>query len=140
MSHEHDHDEHQGGGYFRGLLTGVLFGAAAALMFAPKRGEEMRGELRGRVDDLRGRAEELQGRVTEAASEIKERGTHLVESAKERSTAVIEHAKQEAVELKSEAAQEVQGVKETIVPQQDEAATSSEEANAEQEHDVVNSV
>jgi hypothetical protein len=35
--------------------AGLVVGAALGLLFAPKRGEEVRGELRHRLDDLRQR-------------------------------------------------------------------------------------
>lgn len=40
-----------------GLLTGALAGAAAALLMAPRSGEEMQGELRQRGQALRDEAE-----------------------------------------------------------------------------------
>lgn len=40
-----------------GMLTGALAGAAAALLMAPRSGEEMKGELRERGQALRDQAE-----------------------------------------------------------------------------------
>jgi gas vesicle protein len=145
-----EHEEHSGGGYFRGLVTGVLLGAAAMLFLAPKRGEEMRQELaegagrfREKADELKGRAEGLGSRVSETAQDLKERGQHLVESAKERSTSVVEHAQQEASELKDEAQEEMQGAKEDVAAAKDavvEVAGQNADENGAQAHDVVKSV
>ena len=38
--------------------AGVILGAALGILFAPKRGEELRGDLRHRLDDLRTRGED----------------------------------------------------------------------------------
>lgn len=38
--------------------AGLLVGAALGVLFAPKRGDEIRGDLRHRLDDLRTRGEE----------------------------------------------------------------------------------
>ena len=43
-------------GYFRGLVTGVLIGAAAALFLTPKRGGELREELAEGAHNLKDRA------------------------------------------------------------------------------------
>jgi gas vesicle protein len=44
-------------GYLRGVLHGAVVGAAVALLYTPKRGEEMRAELSRRVEELRGKME-----------------------------------------------------------------------------------
>lgn len=41
-----------------GFGLGALLGAAAGLLFAPKAGDEVRGELGGRFKELKGRTEE----------------------------------------------------------------------------------
>ena len=38
--------------------AGVVVGAALGVLFAPKRGDELRGDIRHRLDDLRERGEE----------------------------------------------------------------------------------
>ena len=40
-------------GYLRGVFHGMLIGGAAALLYAPKPGREMRSELSGRFDQVR---------------------------------------------------------------------------------------
>ena len=116
-----EYEEHKGGGYLRGLLTGVLVGAAAALLLAPKRGEEMRQDLsegagrwREKAEDLKGKAEDLSGRVSETAHDLKERGQHLIDNARERGAAVVDHAKGEVEEFSAQAADEVAAVKDDI--------------------------
>lgn len=50
-------------GYMRGVLHGVVVGAAVALLYTPKRGEEMREELSRRVEELRGKMEPAVGQA-----------------------------------------------------------------------------
>jgi gas vesicle protein len=55
--------EDESGGYWRGLVTGVLIGAGVALLLAPRRGQELR-----------------EG-ILESAGNLKERGADAVETA-----------------------------------------------------------
>ena len=41
-------------GYLRGVMHGLLIGGAAALLYAPKPGREMRAELSDRLNQVRG--------------------------------------------------------------------------------------
>ncbi len=51
------------------VLAGAVIGAGAALMFAPKTGAEMRGDVRRRVRELTANANEKVSRVREAVGE-----------------------------------------------------------------------
>jgi gas vesicle protein len=51
-------EERHWGAFFFGLLLGLAAGAIAALLTAPKRGEEMRRELTERADELATRAKD----------------------------------------------------------------------------------
>jgi gas vesicle protein len=137
MSNEYEEQEEQsGGGYLRGLVTGVLLGAATMLLLAPKRGDEMRqdlvegaGRFREKADELKGRTEGLGARVNETAQELKERGQQLVECAKERGASVLGHVQHEDGECGCEATEEIGG-----------AEAAVEEAADDMAHDVVKSV
>ncbi len=41
-----------------GFGLGTLIGAAAGMLFAPKAGSELRGEIAGKAKDLKGKTEE----------------------------------------------------------------------------------
>lgn len=41
-------------GYLRGVVHGVMLGAAVALLYAPKPGRQLRQELNSRLDRVRG--------------------------------------------------------------------------------------
>lgn len=56
--------------------AGIAVGATLGLLFAPKRGEEIRGDLRHRLEDLRERVpssyDELRNRGRETVSDVQE--------------------------------------------------------------------
>lgn len=101
------------GGYIRGLVTGVLIGAGAALLLAPKRGEELReelaqnaaewkdkaaaGSLADRAQELKDRAAELSQTVTQKAQEYKAKDQDAVEDVVENASDVTEHDAEESV-------------------------------------------
>ncbi|HEX3629413.1 MAG TPA: YtxH domain-containing protein [Candidatus Dormibacteraeota bacterium] len=64
-------------GYFRGVVHGLIIGGAAALLYAPKPGRQMREELSDRLDQVRGQMkpviDQAQG-VVDAARPQVERG------------------------------------------------------------------
>lgn len=62
-----------GPGFFTGFIIGGLVGAALALLFTPKTGEEMRALLRSKMATLKERAEEMSAQVKEDVSEMDER-------------------------------------------------------------------
>jgi gas vesicle protein len=95
-------------GYIRGLVTGVLIGAGAALLLAPKRGEELReelaqnaaewkdkaasGSLADRAQELKYRATELSQSVAQKAQEYKTKGQSAVEEVAQNASDVVEDA------------------------------------------------
>lgn len=66
-----------------GFLMGILIGAVAALLYAPKAGDEMRVEFRSRADDLKRRAEDLQRIAQKLTGEAQTMGSTLIDDAKE---------------------------------------------------------
>lgn len=62
-------EERHWGAFFLGLLLGAIGGAIAALLLAPKRGDEMRRELSVRADEVR---QELATRADEIATKAKD--------------------------------------------------------------------
>lgn len=66
-----------------GFLMGLLIGAVAALLYAPKAGDELRDEFRVRADELRRRADELQRIALKLSGEAQVKGKELVDEAKQ---------------------------------------------------------
>jgi gas vesicle protein len=90
----HDHDDHDDpyiviekhSGGAGDLLLGVLIGAGVALLFAPRSGEETRGQIRRRArqagDTVRGVAEGVTGQVADTFESARSRVEEQIESAR----------------------------------------------------------
>jgi gas vesicle protein len=65
-----------------GFLVGLLVGAIAALLYAPKAGDELRDELRLRSDELKRRADDLQRIGERMAGEAQKKGKELIDDAR----------------------------------------------------------
>lgn len=66
MANEYDYESGGGSGFMMGLLTGTVLGAGLGMLFAPKSGSELRGQLSESASHL--------GR---SASEVAEKGREL---------------------------------------------------------------
>ena len=79
-----DNENGSGGGSFvMGLLTGTVLGAGLGMLFAPKRGSELRSQLSEQAGTLANQASEGVRKVTENAGEWADRGRDLYGKAKE---------------------------------------------------------
>ena len=65
-----------------GFLIGLLTGAVAVLLYAPKPGDVTRDELKLRGEELQRRADELQRVAQDLTSQAKVKGRELAEEAK----------------------------------------------------------
>lgn len=93
---------------FTGLVVGGVVGAATALLFAPRPGQEVRSELRDKAIDLRDRtsetvkgtvsqartkASELKDTVVDKAGELKERGQTTINKQLDRVSRAADNGK-----------------------------------------------
>ena len=69
-------------GYLSGLVTGLLFGAVAGLLLAPKKGQDLRSELADEAATLKDRAKNLGDSVATAAQDVKAHGAEILSTAK----------------------------------------------------------
>jgi gas vesicle protein len=98
---------------FTGFLVGSAIGAATALLFAPRSGEETRAEIRDKAVELRDRttetvkdtvsqakskAYEIKDTVYEKAEELKQRGKHTANEQLDRVSQAAEVGKQKVKE------------------------------------------
>lgn len=65
-----------------GFLIGLLTGAVAVLLYAPKPGDVTREELKARADELQRRADELQRVAQDLTAQAKVKGRELADEAK----------------------------------------------------------
>ena len=69
----HDESDARSFGFAYGLLVGTALGAAVALLFAPKAGSELRGQLADATSRFRRRANQAYDRAVGAMDDMTER-------------------------------------------------------------------
>jgi gas vesicle protein len=74
----------RGGEFMFGLLCGAAVGAAIGLLFAPKSGAELRGQLADSADKLRRRAGEKYDQASQVVNEAVDRGRDAVRRGREK--------------------------------------------------------
>lgn len=77
------------------LLIGLGAGTLIGLLFAPKSGRQMRGELRRRYQDARGSLEEWAGEARQAVDEAVERGADLANEIRDRVSPLVGNLKRD---------------------------------------------
>ncbi len=82
--------------------VGMLVGAAAGVLFAPKSGQETREDLSKRVDDLVGRGKDLSGEVTHSLSAARDKAMDVAGEAREKVAEVAGETKEKVASLASE--------------------------------------
>jgi gas vesicle protein len=75
----HREDSNQVGTAITFLLIGIGAGAIAALLLAPKSGEQLRREIRRKYEDAREAMEDLAEEAKEKVEEVMERGSDWVD-------------------------------------------------------------
>ena len=69
----YDNGEARSFGFAYGLLVGTALGAAVALLFAPKAGSELRGQLADATSRVRQRAGQVYNRASSAMDDMASR-------------------------------------------------------------------
>lgn len=87
-----------GGGFVMGLITGAAVGAALGLIFAPKRGSELRGDLARSTEDIRRRASRAYDTVSDTVSDLASKGGNVVSNMISKSEDVLAQG-QKAMEV-----------------------------------------
>src|SRR5215212_721095 len=78
-----DNEGSGGGSFVMGLLTGTVLGAGLGMLFAPKAGSELRGQLSEQAGNLANQASEGYRKASESAGEWAERGRDIYGKARE---------------------------------------------------------
>ena len=91
-----------GGEFFAGLFIGAIVGAAAALLLAPRSGEDTRKLIEEKGIEPRDRATELSTEARQRAEELQERGRIVLEEQKAKLEQAIEEGRQAAVKKREE--------------------------------------
>src|SRR5207302_949882 len=86
MADGYDRYENEGGGggsFVMGLLTGTVLGAGLGMLFAPKSGSELRGQISEQAGNLANQASEGYRRASENAGEWVDRGKDMYDKARD---------------------------------------------------------
>src|SRR4029077_8061199 len=86
MADGYDRYDNEGGGggsFVMGLLTGTVLGAGLGMLFAPKSGSELRGQLSDQANNIANQAQDQYRRVSGAASDLADRGREMYDKARD---------------------------------------------------------
>src|SRR4051794_5392042 len=86
MADGYDRYDNEGGGggsFVMGLLTGTVLGAGLGMLFAPKAGSELRGQLSDQANNIANKASEGYRRAGEAAGNWADKGREYVDKARD---------------------------------------------------------
>jgi gas vesicle protein len=81
-------------GYVRGVMHGILLGGVAALLYAPKRGKELRQELSARLDQMRGQVKPVLDQAQEVVQSARPQVERMVQSARPQVERTVSRAQQ----------------------------------------------
>jgi len=84
MADTYDRFENEGGGgsFVMGLLTGTVLGAGLGMLFAPKAGNDLRGQISEQAGTIKNTASEQYRKASETASDIAEKGRQVYDRAR----------------------------------------------------------
>jgi gas vesicle protein len=96
MADGYDRFENEGGGggsFVMGLLTGTVLGAGLGMLFAPKAGSELRGQIGEQANNFANQAKEGYQKASESAGQWAEKGRETASEWAERGKDVYDKAK-----------------------------------------------
>jgi len=84
MAYEYDRFEREegSGSFLMGLLAGTVLGAGLGMLFAPKAGSELRGQLGEQANRLRASANDAYGTASEKVHQMVDRGREAYDRAR----------------------------------------------------------
>jgi gas vesicle protein len=78
-----DNEGGNGSSFVMGLLTGTVLGAGLGMLFAPKSGSELRGQIAEQAGNIANTASEGYRRASETAGDWADRGRQMYDKAKD---------------------------------------------------------
>jgi gas vesicle protein len=103
MGRESDH----GGGFVVGLIAGAIVGAGLGMLFAPKTGAELRGQLSDSADEFAAIASRQYRRAASTANDLMERGRGAYDTAREAVSNGAAEAQRYARDTASDVAEDI---------------------------------
>ncbi len=101
MKDPHVHDEQRS--FMCGLMTGALLGAGLAMLFAPRRGSELRSQLSDAATTLANSASRTYRQASDTATEWAERGREVGGQAVRKARQAVKKGAEEAERYVKEA-------------------------------------
>ena len=78
-----ENESNVGGSFVMGLLTGTVLGAGLGMLFAPKSGSQLRGQISEQAGNLANAASDQYRRASTAASDLADRGRDVYDKARD---------------------------------------------------------
>jgi gas vesicle protein len=91
-----------------GALVGLVLGGGIALLYAPKSGRELRGDIEDAAEDLQAKAEATLDDVQEASIRLAERARTLIEETRENLVRSVEAGKEAYEQKRQEMTRELE--------------------------------
>ena len=94
MAYEYDRFEREdgGGSFLMGLLAGTVLGAGLGMLFAPKAGSDLRGQLSEQAGNIANTASDKYRRATESAAEWADKGREAYDRTRDAVTKGVDEA------------------------------------------------
>lgn len=109
MKDYHEESSSYGKGMVVGLLTGGALGAALALLFAPKPGHELRGDIVELTNTYADKTGDAVNNASEKARQIvndgRQRAEHIVEDARQKASSLLSDAERIVNDARAKAQQ-----------------------------------
>jgi gas vesicle protein len=96
MANEYDYEGGGGSGFMMGLLTGTVLGAGLGMLFAPKSGSELRGQLSETASRMGNAASENYQKVADKATDLAQRGREMGRDVTNRAREAVARGSEEA--------------------------------------------
>lgn len=110
-------------GLLLGFLTGTIVGGVVALLYAPKTGKELRGDIKIKKDEFLDDTSEYMQIAKEKANKLinegKKRSEMLIKDAKDKASSLIGDANKVLSEAKDKASEKLGSAKEKISGESD---------------------
>jgi gas vesicle protein len=118
MTTQHDSDyQHEGNSFVMGLMTGAILGAGLAVLFAPKRGSELRTQLSETANSVASNASQAYRRASETAGQWVERGREAGEQVFRKTRQAVNEGAQEAQRYVRESTERDPYASESVMPE-----------------------
>ena len=121
---DYEREESEGAGFATGLLLGVAIGAIAALLYAPKSGEEIRQEIKDLADQQKDNLKNQWDRTKEKASEVVNTAREKVDSVAQQASASVDSYAEKAVDKVIQVADEAKSTVEKFRQNDDQYGQS----------------